>query len=125
MALYYQTEYRLGRRHGRITRSYTGFQAFFAILLDLVFGLFFELITGSIALALRLIYLTFQIGFAVLRKSWSVLVVVVAVVVSLLTLPFVALHNTVDRLRSRIADDRRRSFPASTIKPEWALNREV
>ena len=73
MALYYQTEYRLGRRYGRITRSYTGFQAFLAIVLDLVFGLFFELITGAIALALRLIYLTLQTGFAVLRKSWSTL----------------------------------------------------
>jgi hypothetical protein len=116
MALYYQTEYRLGRRHGRITRSYTGFRAFFAILLDLVFGLFFELITGAIALALRLIYLTLQTGFAVLRNSWSTLVAVMAAVVSLLTLPLVALHHAVDR---------RRSYPASTIKPEWALNREV
>ena len=125
MALYYQTEYRLGRRHGRITRSYTGFQAFLAIVLDLVFGLFFELITGAIALALRLIHLTLRIGFAVLRKSWSTLVAVMAAVVSLLTLPFVALHHAVDRLRSPVLADRRRSYAASAIKPEWALNREV
>ena len=125
MALYYQTEYRLGRGRGRITRSYTGFQAFVAIVLDLVFGLFFELITGAIALALRLIYLTLRIGFAVLRKSWSTLVAVMAAVVSLLTLPFVALHHAVDRLRSPILADRRRSYAASAIKPEWALNREV
>jgi hypothetical protein len=125
MALYYQTEYRLGRRCGRITRSYTGFQAFLAIVLDLVFGLFFELITGAIGLALRLICLTVQIGFAFVRLSWSTLVAVTAALVSLLTLPFVALHHAVDRLRSRIEADRCRSYPASTIKPEWALNREV
>lgn len=52
MALYYQTEYRLGGR-GLIRRSYTGFQAFFAILFDLVFGLVFELVAGVIGLAVH------------------------------------------------------------------------
>ena len=51
MALHYQTEYRLGNR-GRVCRSYTGFQAFLAITIDLVFGLLFELVFATIGLAI-------------------------------------------------------------------------
>lgn len=124
MALYYQTEYRLGSR-GRISRSYTGFQAFFAILLDLVFGLVFELVTGVIGMALRLVYLSIQIGVLVLRMVWSMLVAIMAAIVSILTLPFVLLHHAVNRLRSRIDAGRRDSYPTATTKPNWALSREV
>ena len=78
MALYYQTEYRLGGR-GRISRSYTGFPAFLAIFFDLVFGLVFELVVGVIGLALRIVSLAFQVAVLVMTKSWSTLVAVMAV----------------------------------------------
>jgi hypothetical protein len=124
MALYYQTEYRLGKR-GRISRSYTGIQAFVAILFDLVFGLVFELVTSVISLALRLVILALELGVGVLRKTFSTLVVLMAALVFILTLPFVVLHQAVDRLRTRIDSDRRDSGAVSTVKPDWALSREV
>ena len=97
MALYYQTEYRLGRR-GRISRSYTGFQAFCAILFDLVFGLVFELVTIVISLALRVVFRVLQVAVVVLGKSWSVLVAIMAAALFLFTLAFVVLHHAVARL---------------------------
>jgi hypothetical protein len=124
MALYYQTEYRLGKR-GRISRSYTGIQAFVAILFDLVFGLVFELVSSVIGLALRLVILVVQLAVVVLRKSWSTLIVLMAALVFVLTLPFVLLHQAVARLRTRIEADRRGSYAVSTIKPDCALSREV
>ena len=124
MALSYQTEYRLGCR-GRIRRSYTGYQAFFAIFFDLLFGLVFELVASVIGLAMRLVFRVLQVAVVVLCKSWSTLVAVMAVVVSLLTLPFVVLHQAVDRLRSRTRAGKRDFYRAATIKPDWALGREV
>ena len=124
MALYYQTEYRLGGR-GRISRSYTGFQAFFAILFDLVFGLVFELVAGVIGLALRLVFLALQVASVVLSKSWSTLVAIVAAALWLVTLPFVVLHQMVNRLRSRTEAGGRDYYRTSTMKPDWALGREV
>jgi hypothetical protein len=124
MALYYQTEYRLGRR-GRISRSYTGIQAFVAILFDLVFGLAFELVTIVMGLALRLVILAVHIGVVVVQKSWSTLIVLMAALVFILTLPFVLLHQAVGRLRMRIEADRRDSDAVSTVKADWALSREV
>ena len=48
MALHYQTECRMGTR--RINRSYSGYQAFFAIVFDLFFGLLFELVASLLSL---------------------------------------------------------------------------
>jgi hypothetical protein len=124
VALSYQTEYRIGNR-GRISRSYTGSAALAAILLDLVFGLAFELVTIVAGLASRLVVLALQISAVVLSRSWSVLVTLMAALVAILTLPFVALHHSVNRLRSRIESGRPYHFPASTAKPDWALRREV
>ena len=120
MALYYQTEYRLGSR-GRISRSYTGFQAFIAILFDLVFGLVFELVVGVIGLALRLVFLALQVGVVVLSKSWShsgrrhdrsSLH------------SYFAVYGAPSVGRSAPITDRagrRDSYPASAMKPDWAL----
>ena len=124
MALHYQTEYRIGGR-GRISRSYTGFPAFLAIFFDLVFGLVFELVVGVIGLAMRIVFLALHVALVVMTKSWSTLVAVMAAALSLFTLPFVVLHQSVDRLRSRTEASRRESFRASIIKPDWALGREV
>ena len=49
MGLYYQTEYRLGRRGGRVCRTYTGLRAFLAIAVDLGFLLTFEDVRRQVA----------------------------------------------------------------------------
>lgn len=53
MGLYYQTEYRLGRRGGRVCRTYTGLRAFLAIGVDLVFMLTFEFALGLLYFLVR------------------------------------------------------------------------
>src|SRR3954463_2159749 len=53
MGLYYQTEYRLGRRGGRVCRTYTGLRAFLAIAMDLAFMFTFELMFGLLFFAAR------------------------------------------------------------------------
>jgi hypothetical protein len=125
MALYYQTEYRLGRRGGRICRSYTGFQAFVAIVFDLIFGLVFELIFGLVALAARLVVLALQLGVQVLTLTWRTLLAVATAILYAVTLPFALLHDAIERLRSPGRVGAPASSARSTMKPEWALSREV
>ena len=126
MALHYQTEYRLGNR-GRICRSYTGFQALVAIFFDLVFGLAFELVTMLLALAVRLAVLAARLVVRILTVNWKILVAAMTLIVYLLTLPFALLHEAVNQLRSRGESDSNDSepYPASNLKPSWALSREV
>ncbi len=100
MALYYQTQYRLGRRGGRVCRSYSGFQAFMAILMDLVFGLLFELVSSVIALAFRLVVVAVQFVIVVVKLNWRVAVAVMTTVVYILPLPFALLHETIGRFKS-------------------------
>jgi hypothetical protein len=126
MALYYQTQYRLGRRGGRVCRSYSGFQAFMAILMDLIFGLLFELVSSLIALAFRLVVIALGLAILVVKLNWRVAVAVMTTVVYILTLPFALLHETIARFKSpdsAPADDY--SYRESPLKPEWALSREV
>jgi hypothetical protein len=78
-----------------------------------------------IGLAFRLVFLTFQAGVVLLRNSWRTLGALMAALFSILTLPFVVLHHAVDRLRSGIAAGRRDSYDSSTVKPDWAMGREV
>ena len=126
MALYYQTEYRLGNR-GRICRSYTGFPAFVAIVFDLIFGLLFELISTAISLAVRLVVLVVQLLVKLLTIYWKVLVAAMTFLVYVVTLPFAWLHEAVDRLRSGspAARTEPQPDPTSLRKPSWALSREV
>src|SRR5437763_16747265 len=105
MALHYQTEYRLGSR-GRICRSYTGLQAFVAIVLDLIFGVTFELLATAIGLSVRLVVLMVQFGVEFLKVNWKILVAAMALVVYIMTLPFALLHAAVVRLRSGNGTDR-------------------
>ncbi|MGP0066878.1 MAG: hypothetical protein ACLQGP_25215 [Isosphaeraceae bacterium] len=121
MALHYQTEYRLGNR-GRISRSYTGFQAFVAICLDLIFGLLFEFVAAMPALAARLLIRTFRLSVRVIKLNWKLLVAAMTLIVYIVTLPFALLHRAVVRLRSGTEAD-----PGATpnLKPSWALAREV
>src|SRR5689334_11363060 len=126
MALHYQTEYRLGTR-GRICRSYTGFQAFVAIVFDLIFGLLSELISTAISLAVRLVVLVVQVMVKLLTIYWKVLVAAMTFLVYVVTLPFALLPEAVDRLRSGSPADRTEPQPDPTAlrKPSWALSREV
>jgi hypothetical protein len=121
MALHYQTEYRLGTR-GRICRSYTGFQAFVAICLDLIFGLLFELVAAVFALAARLLALTLRLFVRVVKVNWKIMVAAMTLIVYILTLPFALLHGAVVKFRSGSATD---SVATSSLKPSWALSREV
>jgi hypothetical protein len=126
MALHYQTEYRLGNR-GRVCRSYTGFQAFVAIGLDLVFGLFFELVFVMIGLGIRFAGLAVQLAVRLLRINWRIMVAAMTFVVYAVTLPFVWIHQAVDRFRTRDGVERPDSWarPDATAKPSWAFSREV
>jgi hypothetical protein len=126
MALHYQTEYRMGSR-GRICRSYTGFQAFIAIFLDLIFGLFFESVAMVFALTARLVALTLRLLVRVLRVYWKLLVAAMTLIVYLLTLPFALLHRAVVRYRTQGRADPAESRPSAmpSLKPSWALSREV
>jgi hypothetical protein len=125
MALYYQTQYRLGRRGGRVCRSYSGFQAFMAILFDLVFGLVFELVSSVIALAFRLAILTLQLVVQVVRITWSVVVAALTIVLYVVTLPFALLHEMLARLKPPVSAEPESAYGGATQKPEWAFSREV
>lgn len=126
MALSYHTEYRLGDR-GVIRRSYTGFQAFVAIGLDLLFGLAFELICGSAALAIRAVAWLVRLVVRLLRLYWRFLVAAITVLVWAVTLPFVMLHRGAEKLRSRAPGESIGSSAARSpfAKPTWAWSREV
>jgi hypothetical protein len=123
MALHYQTEYRMGAR--RINRSYRGYQAFVAILFDLVFGLLFELVASVLNVTFRLAALAIRLAFYVLKSSWKVLVSAMAALIFTLTLPFVILHRAIARLAPANRLWPRERFAESTRKPDWAFSREV
>lgn len=126
MALHYQTEYRLGNR-GRICRSYTGFHAFVAIGLDLVFGLFFELVCLILGTAMQFVGLAVQLAVRLLRINWRILVAAMTFIVFAITLPFVWIHQAVDRFRSPDGREPLDSWgrPDAVGKPDWAFSREV
>jgi hypothetical protein len=100
MALYYQTDFGLGRRGRRIRRTYTGFWAFIAIIADLCFMLTLELTLAVLVLVLKA---TFRV---ILGLAY------------LLTLPFRAIRWVSARVRSSLGDSRtaRGSF---LVKPAW------
>jgi hypothetical protein len=107
MGLYYQTEYRLGGRGGRVRRTYTGMRAFLAIFIDLFFVMTFEL-------AVALILFVF-------RSVWFLLTAVFYV----LSVPFMIAKWVSRKLEERFpalagAGSTRRPF-----KPVWASFEEV
>ena len=123
MALHYQTECRMGAR--RINRSYSGYQAFVAILFDLFFGLLFELVATALSLTFRLLAFAIRLAFHVLKSSWKVLVAAMAALIFTMTLPFVILHRAIARLAPANRFWQREQFAGSTRKPDWAFSREV
>lgn len=93
----YHTQYRLGRRAGRVCRTYEGPQAVVAITIDLMLSLLFGLI-----------------GFVV-RLAWNISLAAVQFVVELLKLPVRTLRQIVHR-----SGYRPESKPAT-----WAMAREL
>src|SRR5271165_4318316 len=93
MALHYQTECRIGTR--RIHRSYNGYQAFVAILFDLIFGMVFELIATFLGLAFRLLAFSFRLAVQVLSHSWKIAVAAMTALVFAVTLPFALVHRAI------------------------------
>jgi hypothetical protein len=124
VALYYETEYRLGRRVGRISRSYTGVHAFLAIVLDLILGSVLGLVSIVIRLSLRAAVLALHVGLIVLKANWNLLVAIMTALVYCVTLPFALLHHAADRRRSLKKSNGYRSSSMAGLKPEWALSCE-
>ncbi len=107
MGLYYQTEYRLGRRGGKVCRSYTGLRAFLAIAIDLLFVLTFELVFGVIFFVLKNVLTIFK-G-----------------VLYALTLPFRAARWVSHKLDQRSAAVRSGHSAGAILKPAWAGSDEL
>jgi len=124
MSLSYRTEYQVGRDR-RICRTYTGVQAFAAILFDLVFGLVFELIVSVIALSFRLVVLLMVFVSQILKITTKLAVAILSVGVSILTLPFALLHHAIHRFQSPVGTGRNQFQRPGVLKPEWAYSREV
>ncbi len=102
MGLYYQTEYRLGRRGGTVCRSYTGLRAFLAIVIDLLFLLTFDLTLGVVRFALRTVW-------------WLLTGIAYA-----LSLPFRAARWVSLKLDQRAAAARGRRAAGTFFKPAWS-----
>jgi hypothetical protein len=107
MGLYYLTEYRLGRRGGRVCRSYTGLRAFLAIAIDLLFLLTLELVFGVL----------FFVPKNVLTLLKGVLYA--------LSLPFRAAQWVSLKLDQRAAEVRSRRGAGALLKPAWAGSDEL
>jgi hypothetical protein len=123
MALHYQTECRIGSR--RINRSYSGYQAFIAIVLDLVFGLLFELLATLFNLTFRLLTFSIRLALQTWKQTWRVMVAGMTVLVFTLTLPFVILHRAIARFAPESPFWPRQQYAGTTRKPDWAFGREV
>ena len=108
MGLYYQTEYRLGRRGGRVCRTYTGLRAFLAIAVDLVFLLTFELLFGLLFFLAR--NLTWIVGGILLAVFYA------------LSVPFRVAHWVSLKLNRRVGTG---SAAGPHLKPAWAGYEEV
>ncbi|WP_435008289.1 hypothetical protein P12x_005543 [Tundrisphaera lichenicola] len=104
MAWTYQVEYQLGRRGGRVTRTYQGFRAFLAIAFDLTLGLIF----GSVGLVFGSIWWSGWLCVQIVRLS------VVAIVETLMASGRIA--RSVVLLPGRLVRSTPRSLPA---KPAW------
>jgi len=125
MGLHYEAEYRIGRRGGRVCRSYAGFRAFLAILFDLIFGLFFDVFDAVFALVMRSPFLSIQCSVAVLKFSWRLMVFMMTTLVQILALP----HKLIqDRSKSANWGHWSDAFfmpRGRAAKPDWGLGREV
>jgi hypothetical protein len=124
VALHYQTEYRLGRR-GRVSRSYTGARAFVAIVIDLTFGMFFELLSIVFSFAVRIVGLTLKLVGQILRVYWKIMVAAVTMVVYVLTTPFALVHRVAERVRWEGSQRQPQGQAGPVLKPDWGLGNEI
>ncbi|MGO9462813.1 MAG: hypothetical protein ACLQIB_02005 [Isosphaeraceae bacterium] len=92
MGLYYQAEYRIGRRGGRVCHSYSGVRAFLAILFDLVFGLLFDVLAAVFAVVTRSLIRCVRFTAESLKVCWRMLVFAMTALVDALPLPHGVMH---------------------------------
>ena len=110
MGLYYQTEYRLGRRGGRVYRNYTGLTAFVAIVIDLLF------------------LFTFEFVFTLFFFAFKSLFILVKGVLYALSLPFRAarwVSLKLEKVDQRISAIRKQRRAGAVLKPVWAGSDEL
>ena len=125
MGLHYQAEYRIGRRGGRVCRSYSGFRAFLAILFDLVFGTLFDVLAAAFGVAIAALFLSAQLVIELVHLCWRMLVFVMTAVFQVMALPYRLMQSKMDspawqRFSAPIGMPRSRAQ-----KPDWGLGREV
>jgi hypothetical protein len=125
MGLQYQAEYRIGRRGGRVCRTYSGCRAFVAIFLDLIFGLVFDVIGAVFALVMRSFVVAAQLATEVLKFTWRLLVFVMETIVHLLALPLKIMQRMTDSPEWRQWPDSVAIPRDRRAKPDWGLGREV
>jgi hypothetical protein len=111
MGLYYQTEYRLGRRGGRICRTYTGLRAVLAIAIDLLLILTFDFAFGLL--------------FLVLRTLGKVVLVLLTAVFYLLSVPFRIARWVAHKLEQGPSANQADPAAARPLKPAWAGYDEI
>jgi len=106
MGLYYQTEYRLGRR-GRVFRNYTGMRAFLAIAVDLFIVLTFDLVFG-------LLFLSLIMTLRLLKA-----------VAYVLSLPFRLARWVSLKLERRVTTNHHEEDQRFPLKPAWTSFDEI
>jgi len=112
MGVYYQTEYRLGRRGGVVCRTYTGPRAYLAIAFDLFFLLTFEFL---LALAVLII-----------RNAWTIVWAMLTAVLYLLSVPFRVSRWVAHKLeRTVAAEDPHWARQEPFVKPAWTAGQEL
>jgi hypothetical protein len=111
MGLYYQTEYRLGRRGGRVSRTYTGLPAILAIGIDLLFVLTFELVFGLL--------------FLVLKNLGRIVLTILTAVFYLLSVPFRVAQWVSRKLERGTASTQPDQAAGHRLKPAWAGYDEI
>jgi hypothetical protein len=112
MGVYYQTEYRLGRRGGVVCRTYTGPRAFLAIAFDLFFLLTFEFVLALVVL--------------VMRNFWVIVRAFVTAMLYLLSVPFRVSRWVACKLERSDAEEHphwERQQPFA--KPAWTGGEEI
>jgi hypothetical protein len=111
MGLNYQTEYRLGRRGGRVCRTYTGLRAIMAIAIDLFFVFTFELVFGLL--------------FFILKNLSRIVLTLVTTVFYLLSLPFRVANWVSLKLEGRFSSNQPDHLAGHPSKPAWAGYDEI
>jgi hypothetical protein len=112
MGVYYHTDYRLGRRGGVASRTYTGPRAFLAIAFDLFFLLTFEFVLALIVL--------------VIRNAWTIAVMMLTAVFYLLSVPFRVSRWVAHKLeRTVAAEDPHWERQEPFVKPAWTAGQEL